>query len=443
MSNIYQKPGTGSSAEGIFASQCGYPINIMDDSNSYNNILLVTPSKPLMCLGDVLKDIGYDLTLILPSSAQFSGLSSFFNDHGFTKIKDINTLKFDDSDKSIFGLNDHYILQSLLKEIDLNKLSGKPYYLVSSTIDTHFPGYVDKRFDVKLSEITLQNSLLSNSQKDIFLAAKLLDKMLADFIKKAMQTDPNLIIFLMPDHMSPGSKPWKDRKLFALAIGGEEVKLEGLVDNYGTHFDIPSTILDILKINTDFEIGLGKNLIKNKSIFTKSNEEFTWDAPDNEFTNIVSSLRPYIKSIVSSKIDCSNGIQYIPKGEKIIIGNRVFNNIQNMTNNEINTSAKNKYLFVSTDINKEINKALWLYDKQEVVDLMHKNGGLLVGNISEVNSLCRQEISDNNLMTDRELCKISPFGILIRNRSDEKIGYYRALNRSESHSIDKSECEKF
>ena len=69
--------------------------------------------------------------------------------------------------------------------------------------------------------------------------------------------------------------------------------------------------------------------------------------------------------------------------------------------------------------------------------------GLLVGNISEVNSLCRQEISDNNLMTDRELCKISPFGILIRNRSDEKIGYYRALNRSESHYIVKSECEKF
>jgi len=272
--NIQQMPYTGYTIAGMVASQCGIPLIAPYHGNSMSGIDLFY--KKATCLGDVLDEYNYSLNFLQGSSVKFSGIDKFHKTHKFTYIDGKNNLLKTLEDKTYrngWGLYDDTLLDIVYKKfIKLSSLK-QPFAIFTATIDTHHT-------DGQLSK-SCKNDLYTDGKNNILNCVKCSDKLLSNLINKIKESPyaKNTIIVLVSDHLAMNNTAYDIlekgiRKDTFLIIDFEDlVKKE--ISKKGTPFDIGATVL--AKLNIANELGLGRDLLSQNSLFDKLGDKFISD----------------------------------------------------------------------------------------------------------------------------------------------------------------------
>lgn len=263
--NIIQTSGTNYTIAGTAATQCAIPLFTTSGGNSMEGIDKFYPKA--VCIGDVLKKENYYLSMMQGSSAKFSGIDKFYKTHGFDSVAGREELLKKVKNKRYvngWGLYDDTLLDMAYKEFENLSSSKDKFALFMHTLDTHHP-----------------NGHLSNScSKDLYLdgsneilnTVKCADILISNFIKKVKNSKyaENTIIVVTSDHLAMRNTAAdelgksQNRRNFFVVFDPSSSEYKS-VDKIGTPFDVASTVLSFLNINTD--LGLGRNLREKESIY--------------------------------------------------------------------------------------------------------------------------------------------------------------------------------
>lgn len=100
------------------------------------------------------------------------------------------------------------------------------------------------------------------------------------------------------------------------------------------------------------------------------------------------TFRNLRKGSVSEKLDCSSGNFFNALEQEVVVGNRRFSIAVGLTTGGISKWPNNMYLYLDFDKKQNIVNSDIHYDNNLAISKMNRKEGILVGNISEVNSLC-------------------------------------------------------
>lgn len=258
----YQLGITSFSAGGIVATTAGIPLqtrNILTDINVYKgngNYL-----GGAYTLGDILKNEGYNLEVIMGSDGNFGGRTQYFNAHGQYKIFDVNYAiengKMTDAEKVWWGFEDDRLFMWSKEEITELAKENKPFNYIMLTADTHFvDGYLSKNAENKF-----------NSQYENVHAYS--SKLINDFVKWLKEQDfyENTTIVIVGDHLGMQDDFYKANvdntytRTVYNAIINPAVKTTNNKNRIFTNLDFYPTILASIGVNIEGNrLGLGTNL---------------------------------------------------------------------------------------------------------------------------------------------------------------------------------------
>lgn len=140
--------GTTWSVASMVNMSTGLPMKAPNDPNAYG-----TPGNflPGACaLGDILKEQGYEQTLMFGADADFGGLSYFYQNHGDFKIMDYKYAKDTGMIPKNYlvwwGYEDDKLFEFAKEELTRLSQTGKPFNFTMETADTHRPdGYLSPK----------------------------------------------------------------------------------------------------------------------------------------------------------------------------------------------------------------------------------------------------------------------------------------------------------
>lgn len=269
--DINQVINTGWTIAGVVATQCGIPLFVNSEGNTVNaNSMGGSGSflRNAVCLGDILKKHGYYLVEMQGSSIEFSGIKEFYKTHSFDEIHGKNDLEKNLKDKTYlngWGLYDDSLLKQVYAKFLSLSESGKKFALFFATMDTHHP-------DGQLSK-TCSDNLYKDGKNSILNCVKCSDRLLSRFIDKIRHSKyaKNTLIVITSDHLAMRNDAYStllkgNRKDLFLIFDPKEKKFKQ-INRPGSMLDVGSTVL--YKLGIDEDIGLGRNLYKEDSLYTK------------------------------------------------------------------------------------------------------------------------------------------------------------------------------
>ena len=259
----------------IVATHCGIPqkpIGIIDTQKI--KLIRNKPNKlgfamknflpNANCLGDLLKASQYKNIFINAVDLRFSATGLFFVQHGYDEV--IGKRYFEKSHYNYDsytwggGPNDS-VLFDLAKEkiTKLNKNNDK-FNITILTTDTHDPGFVDNRCDIKM------DTNVSKLTKAMICTSDALYK----FIKYIQDNySDNTTIVILGDHIYPGKikvnnlNKTTERTLYNKIISKDFSINRNLIN----HYDLFPTILNLLDFSfKNNRLGLGYSAIKDTDI---------------------------------------------------------------------------------------------------------------------------------------------------------------------------------
>ncbi len=268
-SNIQQLPSTGWTIAGMSATQCGLPLFTNSGGNSMGNAEAFLSGA--VCLGDLLKGVGYGLVFMQGSSTYFSGIHQLYKTHGFDEIvgrEELLPQLHDTTYLNGWGLYDDTLLDLAYEKFVTLSQSAKPFGLFLATMDTHHPrGHLSH---------SCEDRRYQSGENSILNAVHCSDYLLSRFIEK-IQNSPygkRTIIVLTSDHLAmrntatPLLQKAKERRdLFVILDPRDTHPLT--IDQNASMLDVPSTLLHTLGIAAS--VGLGRDLLLDRSL----SERFT------------------------------------------------------------------------------------------------------------------------------------------------------------------------
>ena len=281
-SNTMQLPGTDYTIAGMVASQCGIPLFAPFEGNASASVSSFFPQN--ICLGDILKNSGYENYFVQGANLRFAGKDVFLKSHGFDHLfgaEELKTTVADPAYRNDWGFYDDTVLEETWKKFEELSQSGKRFSLFALTVDTHHPdGFISrtcerKRYDVD-GKKNLSFSAVSCSQEHI---AALIEKI------KASPYFKNTVIVVSSDHLAMKNSAWDylnkhDRSNLFFVLRGDRPQQETLAVKRNT-MDNGATVLDIL--GGDNYIGLGRSSLSGQSlsgIFINMKEKILAWKPD-------------------------------------------------------------------------------------------------------------------------------------------------------------------
>lgn len=255
--------GGGWTIAGLVNSQCGLPLTVPNgQGNNMGAISLFMPSA--YCLGDLLKDNGYDLQFIGGAKSEFAGKGTFLAQHGF-KSTDldffVNRIPVDQSNYSDWGVHDDHLLDYAYDKFTSLSKGKKPFVLSVLTLDTHHPSG-----HIPLS--CANDKSYGSGDMPILNAVKCSDKLISKFIKKIQLSDAykDTLIVLQSDHLAmPNdaypiltSQPEKRKNTFVIL--GRDIR-PAKIERPGLLIDVGATILSYL--GNDEGLGFGRSLLED------------------------------------------------------------------------------------------------------------------------------------------------------------------------------------
>lgn len=264
-SNTMQLPGTDYTIAGMVASQCGIPLFAPFEGNASASVSSFFPQN--ICLGDILKNSGYENYFVQGANLRFAGKDVFLKSHGFDHLygaEELKTTVADPAYRNDWGFYDDTVLNETWKKFEELSRSGKRFSLFALTVDTHHPdGFISrtcerKRYDVD-GKKNLSFSAVSCSQEHI---AALIEKI------KASPYFKNTVIVVSSDHLAMKNSAWDylnkhDRSNLFFVLRGDKPQQETLAVKRNT-MDNGATVLDIL--GGDNYIGLGRSSLSGQSL---------------------------------------------------------------------------------------------------------------------------------------------------------------------------------
>lgn len=264
-SHTAQLPGTDYTIAGIVASQCGIPLFAPFEGNASASVSSFFPHN--ICLGDILKNAGYENYFVQGANLRFAGKDVFLKSHGFDYLfgaEELKTVVPDPTYKNDWGFYDDTVLDEVWKKYQALSSQGKRFSLFTLTVDTHHPdGFVSRTCQRKKytidGKVNPTLSAVGCSQEHI---AALIEKI------KASPGFKNTVIVVSSDHLAMNNSAWSwltknDRSnLFFILRGDQpEQKLVALKRN---PLDNGATVLDIL--GGDNYLGLGRSTLSGQSL---------------------------------------------------------------------------------------------------------------------------------------------------------------------------------
>jgi len=271
--DIQQLPGTGWTIAGMTASQCGVPLvtktgtNAGGEGNSMSGMPKFLPGA--ICIGDILKNIGYHLTYVGGAKLSFAGKGKFYKTHGFDlvhgKSELTNKLK-PGKYVSPWGLYDDTLFPHTINLL-ANPEIREPFGLFLLTLDTHNPNGLPsascKGFEYKDGS----NSMLNAVHCSDHLVGKLIEKI------QSLEIAKNTLIVIASDHLALRNTATDmlnrgHRRNLFIAIDPTSAESR-LIDKPGSIFDVGVTTLNMIGVEIS-ELGFGRNLLSDSKTLVES-----------------------------------------------------------------------------------------------------------------------------------------------------------------------------
>jgi phosphoglycerol transferase len=263
--NIQQVHDTGWTIAGMLASQCGLPLVTTSSGNSMSGVKSFYSGAT--CIGDVLKDEDYYLSMMQGSSVKFAGIKTFYKTHKFDDIEGKEKLLLKISDKNYlnpWGLYDDTLFDLVYDKFEILSSKKQPFALYLATIDTHHPKGHEAKECKKYYYQDGSNPMLN--------AVHCTDHLLSDFIEKIRNSKyaKKTVIVVSSDHLAMQNtaidilKKGKREDFFMILSPQEE--LQGKKnDKLGSMLDVAPTVLHSLGFSVD-KMALGRDLFTQKSL---------------------------------------------------------------------------------------------------------------------------------------------------------------------------------
>jgi phosphoglycerol transferase len=264
-SHTQQLPGTDYTIAGMVASQCGIPLFAPFEGNASASVSSFFPQN--ICLGDILKNSGYENYFVQGANLRFAGKDVFLKSHGFDHLygaEELKTTVADPTYRNDWGFYDDTVLDETWKKFEELSQSGKHFSLFALTVDTHHPdGFISRTCQRKSYTINGKPnqsfSAVGCSQEHI---AALIEKI------KASPYFKNTVIVVSSDHLAMKNTAWDelnklDRSNLFFVLRGDKPQQETIAIKRNT-MDNGATVLDIL--GGDNFIGLGRSSLSGQSL---------------------------------------------------------------------------------------------------------------------------------------------------------------------------------
>lgn len=263
-SDTRQLPGTDFTIGGIVASQCGIPFFSPMDRNFSDNLRSFFPS--LVCLGDILKNSGYENYFYQGADLRFASKAAFFNTHGFQHVAGLQEQKPALADQTYlndWGLYDDTTLNTVWEKYQTLAAQNKPFALFALTVDTHPPvGSIAR---------SCQQKRWQDGKDEAFNAVLCSQENIATLINniKASPGFKNTLIVVSSDHLAmepigghiEQKQPQRENLFFILR--GDRPRTEIIARPRNT-MDNGATVLELL--GGDNAIGLGRSTLSRPSL---------------------------------------------------------------------------------------------------------------------------------------------------------------------------------
>lgn len=231
-------------------------------------------------LGDILKNAGYNLEIMMGSDGNFGGRTQYFTTNGNYKIFDFNYAvevgKMSAEDKVWWGFEDDKLFEWSKEELLNLAKDKKPFNYIMLTADTHFTdGYLSKNAEETFP--TQYENVFAYSSKLVYEFILWLQKQ--EFYDKTT-------IVILGDHLGKQDIFYKthldqnyDRRIYNAFINSSVTPINSKNREFTT-MDLFPTILASIGVTIEGEkLGLGTNLFSDTPTLT---EEFSFDYLNNE-----------------------------------------------------------------------------------------------------------------------------------------------------------------
>lgn len=265
-SHTMQLPGTDYTIAGMVASQCGIPLFAPFEGNASASLSSFFPQN--ICLGDILKNSGYENYFVQGANLRFAGKDVFLKSHGFDHLygaEELKTTVADPAYKNDWGYYDDTVLDEAWKKFETLSREGKRFSLFTLTVDTHHPdGFISRTCNRKKYDI-------NGKTNQSFSAVTCSQENIAEFINK-IKASPwfkDTIIVVSSDHLAMKNTAWdelnkQDRSNLFFVIRGDKPDEQEVLAVKRNTMDNGATVLDLL--GGDNFIGLGRSSLSGQSL---------------------------------------------------------------------------------------------------------------------------------------------------------------------------------
>ena len=266
-SNTQQLPGTDYTIAGMVASQCGIPLFAPFDGNASASLSSFYPQN--VCLGDILKNSGYENWFIQGADLRFAGKDVFLKSHGFDAANMVGSQELKDrvadpAYRNNWGYYDDTVMDAVFAQYEALSRQQKRFALFALTVDTHHPdGFISRscqrksyRYEGKPNQ---SFSAVACSQEHV---ARLIARI------KASPWFKNTVIVVTSDHLAMNNTAHQylikqQRRDLFMVIRGDRPQAE-VIDRPRSTLDNGATVLDIL--GGDKAIGLGRSSLAGATL---------------------------------------------------------------------------------------------------------------------------------------------------------------------------------
>ncbi|GAA6140433.1 sulfatase-like hydrolase/transferase [Hydrogenophaga sp. 5NK40-0174] len=314
--DVRQVHGTGWTIAGMVASQCGLPLVLPGDSSVATTLDQFLPEA--RCMGDVLKDAGYELHYMGGADAGFAGKGNFYRTHGFSHVHGLHELQGRlpaERARSAWGIYDDDLFGLVEAEYHRLAKADKPFGIFTLTLDTHHPVGHETPSCKDLKYRDGQNAMLNAVACADRMVGRLMDRLLESEAAK------DTVFVIASDHLAMNNAAIDqlrqgDRKNLFLVIDGGDLR-ESRVSRSGSMLDAGASVMARLVAQggpgVTFRLGYGHSMEGEASTLTEELEADT-DAFLSRHDRFHASLwdRPQL----------DEGIRLLPGEQGLALGDR-------------------------------------------------------------------------------------------------------------------------